>query len=192
MMFNKKTRSATGWEAGDIWFPRMYVSAGEKVQIEVELNWNRPGITKDWSVTSWGESGHVTVLHDDGIPSDHLPYTPRCGGCRADVKYSKPTSYSSIQAPVPAPEPAYVEPEPAYDDSLGFGSYSAPKRVTKPAFEPEPVYDDSLGFGSYSSTLSKYSPKPVSNDNLSFGSYTSSYSGFYSPKPVPVEPVLGQ
>ena len=105
MMFNKKTKSATGWEAGDIWFPKMYVNAGEEVIIEVELNWNRPGITKDWSVTAWGESGPVAVLHNDGIPSDHLPYQPK-QGARSDIKYSKPASYSSVQ--VSAPEPAYV------------------------------------------------------------------------------------
>ena len=131
-MFNKKTKSATGWEAGDIWFPRMYVNAGEKVQVEVELNWNRPGNTKDWSVTAWGESGHVTVLHDDGIPSAHLPYKPKVGA-RADIKYSKPAAYSSVQESAYVPEPVY-EPEPAYDDSLGFGSYSKPIKTA--------VYDD--------------------------------------------------
>ena len=50
--------------AGDKYFPKMYLEAGESVTIEVEFNWNRPGITKDWSVTAWGESGPVSVTHD--------------------------------------------------------------------------------------------------------------------------------
>ena len=62
--------------------------------LEIELNWDRPGITKDWSLTSWGESGPVTVIHSEGISSDHLPYTPKKGG-RSDV-YDKPASYSSV------------------------------------------------------------------------------------------------
>ena len=76
--------------AGDKYFPRMYLEAGESVTIEVEFNWNRPGITKDWSVTAWGESGPVSVTHDSGIASDSFPYqpvpgSPACNKC-ATVK----------------------------------------------------------------------------------------------------------
>ena len=100
MLFNKKTKSATGWEAGDIWFPRMYVNAGEKFEVEIELNWDRPGVTKDWSVTAWGEEGTVTVLHNDGIPSANLPYQPK-RGARTGKKYEKPTSYAPVAAKTP-------------------------------------------------------------------------------------------
>ena len=83
MFFNNKLKTASSWEAGDMWFPKMYMKRGETAEFEVELNWNRPGITKDWSVTAWGESGFVSVTHSDGIPSQHLPFTPK-EGARSD------------------------------------------------------------------------------------------------------------
>ena len=79
MLFNNKSKTATGWQAGDAWLPKLYLSAGESFEVEVEFNWEREGITKDWSVTAWGESGGVTVVHNDGLPSDSLPYTPKRG-----------------------------------------------------------------------------------------------------------------
>ena len=79
MIFNNKTRSAQGWEAGDVWLPKMFLSAGESVEIEVELNLDRAGVTKDWSLTAWGVQGGVTVTHNDGLTSDNLPYQPKGG-----------------------------------------------------------------------------------------------------------------
>ena len=55
----------------------MRVTAGESFTVEVEFNWNRSGITKDWSVTAWGETGPVSVTHDQGISSDSYPFTPK-------------------------------------------------------------------------------------------------------------------
>ena len=86
VFFNKKNKSATPWQAGDVWSPRLYVQAGESFTVEVEFNWNRAGITKDWSVTAWGESGPVSVTHDGGIRSDSLPFTPKEG--KAETKYN--------------------------------------------------------------------------------------------------------
>ena len=77
MLFNNKSKTATGWQAGDAWLPKLYMSAGESIEVEVEFNWEREGITKDWSITAWGEVGAVTVEHSDGLKSDSLPYTPK-------------------------------------------------------------------------------------------------------------------
>ena len=74
MIFNNKTKIASSWLAGDIWLPRVEAKAGEKVSIEVELNWNLSGVTKDWSVSAWGEEGGVTVIHDEGYLSDSFPF----------------------------------------------------------------------------------------------------------------------
>ena len=79
VFFNKKERTAQPWQAGDIWSGRMRVAAGESFTVEVEFNWNRSGITKDWSVTAWGESGPVSVTHDRGIATDSYPFTPKPG-----------------------------------------------------------------------------------------------------------------
>ena len=86
--------------------PSGIVKAGETAEFEVELNWNRPGITKDWSVTAWGESGFVSVTHSDGIPSQHLPFTPK-EGARSDQKYNRADVYEQPSyAPVVASRPA--------------------------------------------------------------------------------------
>ena len=79
MIFDNKRRTARSWEAGDIWLPKMFLLAGESVEIEVELNLERKGVSKDWSVTAWGEQGGVTVTHNDGLASDSLPYQPKGG-----------------------------------------------------------------------------------------------------------------
>ena len=76
----------------------MYVKAGESFTVEVELNWNRAGITKDWSVTAWGESGGVSVAHDEGYKTDSFPFTPKKGS-RTSRKYSpRPEVYAPPKA----------------------------------------------------------------------------------------------
>ena len=77
IVFNKHTREKMTWEQGSNWLPKLFLSAGQTIEIEVELNWDRTGITKDWSVTAWGEKGGVSVNHQDGITSDSLPYVPK-------------------------------------------------------------------------------------------------------------------
>lgn len=52
------------------------MKAGEKVEILVEFNFWRRGVTKDWSVTAWGEKGEVKVWHKKGIESDNWSFTP--------------------------------------------------------------------------------------------------------------------
>ena len=79
MLFDNKRRTARSWEAGDIWLPKLFMSAGESVEFEVEINLERKGVSKDWSVTAWGESGNVTLTHNDGLMSDSLPYQPKGG-----------------------------------------------------------------------------------------------------------------
>lgn len=49
------------------------MKAGSTRTIEVLMDWNRENVTKDWSLTAWGEQGGVSVTHNDGIPSDHMP-----------------------------------------------------------------------------------------------------------------------
>ena len=77
VVLNKSTREKIAWENGSIWLPKLFVEAGEVVEIEVEFNWDRTGITKDWSVTAWGEKGGVSVNHLSGFESDSLPYVPK-------------------------------------------------------------------------------------------------------------------
>ena len=56
----------------------MSVEAGESFEVEVEFNWEREGITKDWTLTVWGEKGAVTVEHTNpDLTSESFPYTPK-------------------------------------------------------------------------------------------------------------------
>ena len=41
------------------WHLDIEMNAGEEIEFLVELNWNIRGITKDWSLTAWGEDGGV-------------------------------------------------------------------------------------------------------------------------------------
>ena len=47
--------------------------AGEKRDLWFELDYNRPGMTKDASVVVWGEKGEVVLTHTGGIPSMAFP-----------------------------------------------------------------------------------------------------------------------
>ena len=52
---------------GDGWLPSLEFDAGEEIEIVAEFNFNRRGVTKDWSVTAWGEKGKVEVRHSKGL-----------------------------------------------------------------------------------------------------------------------------
>ena len=62
----------------------MEFEAGEEIEIFVEFNFERRGITKDWSVTAWGTDGRVEVRHSKGYKTKHFSYTPK-GGMSMDL-----------------------------------------------------------------------------------------------------------
>ena len=45
------------------WLRDIEFDAGEEIEILVEYNWARNGVTKDWALTAWGDAGEVTVRH---------------------------------------------------------------------------------------------------------------------------------
>ena len=78
------------------------------VEIEVEFNWDRTGINKDWSVTAWGDKGGVSVNHLNGIESDSLPYVPK--GSRS-WESSRIGTSSPIRRAVPKAKAKEAEPD---------------------------------------------------------------------------------
>ena len=76
VLINQNTKEKFGWDEGTIWIPKQFINGGESIEIIIEFNWNKPEVTKDWSVTAWGETSDVRVTHNDGIKSDSLPYVP--------------------------------------------------------------------------------------------------------------------
>ena len=71
-----KTGHERAFTSGAGWLPSLDLEAGEEIEIRMELNFERRGITKDWSVTAWGTKGPVQVRHASGIESRHFSYTP--------------------------------------------------------------------------------------------------------------------
>ena len=70
-----KSKSFTN---GASWLRSIEINAGEEVEILVEFNWWRKGVTKDWSVTAWGENGgEVSIRHSKGIQTKTFAYTPK-------------------------------------------------------------------------------------------------------------------
>ena len=117
IVVNQTTRDRMGWENGTNWLPSMVVSRGEAVDIAVEFNWEREGLTHDWSVTVWGEVGGVSVTHNDGIASDSLPYVP------IGARYWE-SSDVGTSPPVAPTHTAAAEPEDAWaaDDWASWAS----------------------------------------------------------------------
>ena len=48
--------------------------AGESKSYILEFDWDREGVTPDWSVTVQAKNGSVSVKHQNGLSSDSLPY----------------------------------------------------------------------------------------------------------------------
>ena len=71
---DEKTKTFTN---GAGWLREISFKVDEEVEILVEFNWARKGVTKDWSVTAWGEIGLVSVRHSEGIESEHFSYTKK-------------------------------------------------------------------------------------------------------------------
>ena len=76
-ILNTKTNQMESFTNGAGWLDVIQLNGGEEIEIIVEFNWDRKGITKDWSVTAWGELGEVTVKHSQNIPTKHYAYTPK-------------------------------------------------------------------------------------------------------------------
>ena len=87
----------------DVWQEPVFMAAGSSHKIKVLWDWNRPEVTKDWSVTAWGEKGNVNVVHNDGIKTRHMPSS----GLWDDEGGPDP-----IPEPGPVPDPT---PEPTPD-----------------------------------------------------------------------------
>lgn len=57
------------------------MQAGETIDIIAEWNWSdRSDVAKDWSIVAWGEQGELSVTHNDGLASDHMPFIERQEG----------------------------------------------------------------------------------------------------------------
>lgn len=142
MLFNNKSRQAIGWEAGDAWLPKIFVRAGESFEVEIEFNWDREGITKDWSVTAWGEEGNVTVVHNEGLRSDNMPHASK-------------DSYSPMTF-----EPAHIKEDVAayVRGSMNMPTFNLPTMEVQAPAEPE--YDGREDF-LYSVAASTPAPAPM-------------------------------
>ena len=71
--------------------------AGSTHTIKVLLDWNRhEEVTKDWSLTAWGEKGAVSVTHDSDIATQHMP---------SSGLWEDGLDYEDIPDPDPIPVP---------------------------------------------------------------------------------------
>jgi hypothetical protein len=75
---NSRDDTQTEFDHGSGWLDVIEFRQNEEIAMFVEFNWNKRGITKDWSLTAWGtEGGKVTVRHDQGLASEHFPFTEK-------------------------------------------------------------------------------------------------------------------
>ena len=70
------------------WLRDIEIDADEEMEVSVEYNFDRRGITKDWALTVWGDKGEITVRHSKGIPSKHFSYTPKANERLAESVFS--------------------------------------------------------------------------------------------------------
>ena len=101
---NRRDNTSKSFTNGAGWLETIEIEAGEEVEIVVEFNWARTGVTKDWSVTAWGEIGEVEVRHSNDIESNHFPYTEK--------------GQMNIDPPKPTPEEAPIEQEESSNEDI--------------------------------------------------------------------------
>ena len=77
MVINVRDNDKKEFTNGAGWLEVMDLKAGEEVEIIVEFNWTRKGVTKDWSLTAWGEDGDLNVRHSNDIDSNQFAYTEK-------------------------------------------------------------------------------------------------------------------
>lgn len=77
VIVNSRDNTKKTFTNGAGWLDVMDFEAGEEVEILVEFNWNRKGVTRDWSLTVWGVEGEVTVRHSQNLSSKHFAYTEK-------------------------------------------------------------------------------------------------------------------
>ena len=99
------------------------MKAGETQEIIIELNlakYPAEKVPHDWSVVVWGENGPVTLTHQKGYKSQHLPVAPAkkegsdgpAGGPAGDPAADPAHDPADDPADDPANDPAH---DPADD-----------------------------------------------------------------------------
>jgi hypothetical protein len=83
------------------------MKAGSSRTIEMLFDWTRENVTKDWSLTAWGEKGNVSVTNNANVASDHMPSS----GLWEDGR-DIPTPPSPSPGPVPPTPTPTPTPEP--------------------------------------------------------------------------------
>jgi hypothetical protein len=111
----------------DAWFDGIMLGPGETRELNILFDWTRENITKDWSATAWGELGDVRVIHNDNIPTTHMPKS----GLAGDEPLPTPQ-------PIPEPEPT-PSPEPEPTPSPEPEPTPSPEPEPTPSPEPEPT-----------------------------------------------------
>ena len=67
---------AKSFHTGEAWIDAFNLGPGEEEEFIIEMALQRDGMSKDWSVTAWGENGSVKVTVG-GLTSDSFPYIKR-------------------------------------------------------------------------------------------------------------------
>ena len=97
------------------------MEAGEELEVLVEFNWNKIGVTKDWSVTVWGEVGEVLVIHNDAILSEHFSFTEKgqmdIDNYKSNLVVQEPQA-TVVDSEEPEPQADEVESEATEDKVL--------------------------------------------------------------------------
>jgi hypothetical protein len=57
------------WESGQVYYKPYTIAAGATVAVNVELDWNRPNIERNFSVTVWATKQAVKLTEKSGKPS---------------------------------------------------------------------------------------------------------------------------
>ena len=70
--------AVTTFEHGFVQFAPFELEADTEIMIITEWNFTEPARTaRDWSVTVWAETGELSLRHEKGWTSDHMPVIDR-------------------------------------------------------------------------------------------------------------------
>ena len=75
-MLQQGTLTARSFRNGERWMPVITLGPGDSATYIIELDLNKKGMTKDWSITAWGENGPLEVKVN-GKAKQHWPHVDR-------------------------------------------------------------------------------------------------------------------
>ena len=81
-----------------MWLPIFTLGPGDEEEFTIELDLNKPGMTKDWAFTAWGEDGPLQVFIRNKPSDDQWYFIDRDDSLLPDDEFEvgNPAQFNAV------------------------------------------------------------------------------------------------